>query len=692
MAPNPLTQTGKKEASTSLLTSTRDTPILAHNEGPNDGSFWPGHPRRLAISWSDFSLGFLPLVAIPVPFIVLAVYIYQLNNNPLSSHGEDVLDAMGVASTVWPIAFAAVIGALVRTIALFKAERGTSLGTLEVLLGSQTLTNTLKSPFLIRLLSPWTFFLLILWSISPLGGQAVLRTIYTAPHAEGQDYDLMYSPAATVGLPFNYGLWESASYRATTLGTIVPMFGAALSAPSALGQAANGSSPNFDAVIERLGGAVVASAGARADLWGNVRVPEITSLPGYRSNDPHRWIDVPTDQLVNYESLVGIPLRGMPAESPGNLTLELSAAYLALECSPWFNTTKWLLDTKDGLWIHRSWNRSILQEDYVGYGGGSPNVFMDIPGRRPGFNSTFNFSSKDITSEGNITQGTLVFGSADNSTICDISHVYVDVGIECERSQRLGTMSCLATQVRRSPGYPIPMPDTDLTALNGTGPAAIIAALPWLAPSYHNGYRSPFENYLADPAQGIEAGGVDEGVKDEYTSLSLEVFAQRLALILNTALRVSYYSPAVLGFSKVNLTAVAATGSAPQYSYTYGNATGEFITTESRYWIERGWMAMYMVSIILMILAIAVVLALRLIIRAPDFLTNVSALTRDSAYINVPPGGSTLGGEERARLLKDRRLRIRDVQPEQEVGYAALADDAGYESKKGLKLDGRVYA
>lgn len=35
---------------------------------------------------------------------------------------------MGVASTVWPIAFAAVIGALVRAVALFKAERGTSLG------------------------------------------------------------------------------------------------------------------------------------------------------------------------------------------------------------------------------------------------------------------------------------------------------------------------------------------------------------------------------------------------------------------------------------------------------------------------------------------------------------------------------------------------------------------------------------
>ncbi|KAM0421035.1 hypothetical protein ACHAPT_011106 [Fusarium lateritium] len=695
-------RTSQKESSASFLTPANDLTTSGNDERRTDTSFWPDHPRRLTLSWATFSLTVLPLVAVPVPFVTLAVYIYRLNNQPTSSHGEDVRDAMGVASTVWPIALAAVLGALVRTIALFKAERGTSLGTLEVLLGSQTLTNTLRSAVMIRVFSPWTFLLAILWSISPLGGQAVLRTIYTTSHANARDYELMYSPAATIGPPLNYGLWESASYRNTQLGEIAPMFGAALSSPNALGQAANGSSPNFDAMIERIGGSAVASAAARVDLWGNVRVPEIASLPGYRSNDPHRWLDVPSDQLVTYDSLVGIPIRGMPSQTPGKVTLDLSAAYLALEvrsyspitpwsctnrhaqCSSWFNTSAWLLEVPDGLWIHRSSNSSIVQEDVHGLKSGTPHVFMDIPNTR----TDFNFSSKNRTSKGPISRGSLVFGSSLNSTICDISHIYVDVAVECERSQQLGTMACLATKVRHSPGYQVPTPDKDMTGMNGTAPAAFFSALPWLVRSFHPRHKSPFENYLADPAQGIEAENQDDSITDEYTSLSLEVFAQRLALVINTALRVSYYTPAVLGFSKVNLTDMTGVGS----SLTYGNATSQFTTTERRYRVQRSWMVMYMISLVLMILSIAVIIALRLLIRAPDFLTNVSALTRDSAYINVPAGGSTLGGDERARLLKGRRLRIRDIQPEQEVGYAALADDVGSQSKKRLDEAGRLYA
>jgi hypothetical protein len=34
---------------------------------------------------------------------------------------------MGVASTLWPIAFAAVLGPLLRTVALYKAERGVTI-------------------------------------------------------------------------------------------------------------------------------------------------------------------------------------------------------------------------------------------------------------------------------------------------------------------------------------------------------------------------------------------------------------------------------------------------------------------------------------------------------------------------------------------------------------------------------------
>lgn len=37
--------------------------------------------------------------------------------------GDNIILVMGVASTLWPIAFAAVLGPALRTVALYKAER-----------------------------------------------------------------------------------------------------------------------------------------------------------------------------------------------------------------------------------------------------------------------------------------------------------------------------------------------------------------------------------------------------------------------------------------------------------------------------------------------------------------------------------------------------------------------------------------
>ncbi|KAM0422285.1 hypothetical protein ACHAPD_000731 [Fusarium lateritium] len=86
-------------------------------------------------------------------------------------------------------------------------------------------------------------------------------------------------------------------------------------------------------MIQQLGGVDVAIEDAKVDLWGNVRAPEITQLPDYDSSDPYSWIKVPSDQLVTYESLIGIPILGMPSNSAGNFTLQVSASYMALQAT-----------------------------------------------------------------------------------------------------------------------------------------------------------------------------------------------------------------------------------------------------------------------------------------------------------------------------------------------------------------------
>lgn len=51
-----------------------------------------------------------------------------LDQQPESQFGSRVLEAASIAATLWPIAFAAVLGTALRSVALYTCERGTTLG------------------------------------------------------------------------------------------------------------------------------------------------------------------------------------------------------------------------------------------------------------------------------------------------------------------------------------------------------------------------------------------------------------------------------------------------------------------------------------------------------------------------------------------------------------------------------------
>ncbi|KAI8653851.1 hypothetical protein NCS56_01340300 [Fusarium sp. Ph1] len=243
---------------------------ISGSKGLNESPSWPGHPRPVPSSlYASIcrAAPYVPQFVIPVPFLVLAGLVTRLDYQPISSYGDGVFEGIGLASTFWPIAFSAVLGALIRTIVLFKSERGTNLGTLKVLLSSQTLVSALKSPFVVRIFTFWTLVPGFIWVISPAGGQAAYRTVHLTSLIETTTHDLMYSPAADIGLPFNRILWASSSNLGIQLGRVYAMFGAAISASNAIAQPSNGSSPTFDAAIRGLAGVDTAIVAARMNLW-----------------------------------------------------------------------------------------------------------------------------------------------------------------------------------------------------------------------------------------------------------------------------------------------------------------------------------------------------------------------------------------------------------------------------------------
>ncbi|KAF5983309.1 hypothetical protein FBULB1_3812 [Fusarium bulbicola] len=664
----------------------RGAPVELESKHSPGESAWPPEPSPLSQSfWASISgiISFLPLLVLPIPFAVLLVFMARLDGKPLSQHGNAIFQGMGLASTLWPIAFAAILGSLARTVALHRAERGTNLGTLGVLLGSQTLMSTLTSAFNLRIISHWVFLLIVLWSLSPLSGQAVLPAVHVTLHTEANRSDLTYSPATNSGIPFDNDRWTISSNSplnwssqlntaGSDMSTIKVLFGAALSSPNSLGQAANGSSHSFGDAMQHIGNETAISL-ARTDLWGNFRAPQITSWPGYSSSKPYKWLDVPTDQLVTYESLIGIPLSDIPL-TPGNCTFEVPASYITLKCSPWFDTEKWLA-TNPGIVKSHGIDVIYSKEGESETNGNYSQVYMETPNSKKGFN----FSAKSITSKGPITHGTLAFGYISYSTVCDIGHIYVDVDVICERPTQLDQMACRARRIRHSPSRPFPKAEDQLV---GHGANLFLSGIPFLAPSYNRGLKSPVEDYISDPAKRIghiATPGVDY-ISTEFTDLPLPVFAERLAIIINTALQL-YWSPyTILDMQAVPLSETDH----------YGNATSTLALTTKVYGTRQVWMATAIPSLTTMFSAAILTVGLRLVIRAPDFLTHVAALTQDSAYMDLAPGGSMLAGDERARLLKDLPLKIMDIEPDNDVGYIALSDEVGNTGER-LGNDGRVY-
>lgn len=90
---------------------------------------------------------------------------------------------------------------------------------------------------------------------------------------------------------------------------------------------------------------------------------------------------------------------------------------------------------------------------------------------------------------------------------------------------------------------------------------------------------------------------------------------------------------------------------------------------------------MDLISCKILLAAALVAFWLRKNTLAPDIFGYVSSLTRDNPHLNLPEGGFTMSGLERARTLRKVKARIADVADENGVGkvglrYAGPADDS----------------
>jgi hypothetical protein len=263
-----------------------------------------------------------------IAFVGLGIAVIKLKGQPESDWSDKVVSATRIAPSLFPILFSAVLGNALKVWAHFKVERGSTLGSLEQLMGSQTVASAIKSIYVLRAFGLYTMILLPLWAFNPLGSQASFRSVYLR-----EEFQAGTRPYSFQNNSLDYEIDQSALGSGSGWQSSMPMvrslYGAALFAPDAGAQYSNGSSSGFKDLIQRLGGVELATEQMTTDVWNNVRIPEIRTLPSYDAKNTNKWLDVPRDTMVvNYTSVIGLPARqGNPSRFAGNITFAMNSSY-----------------------------------------------------------------------------------------------------------------------------------------------------------------------------------------------------------------------------------------------------------------------------------------------------------------------------------------------------------------------------
>lgn len=359
-----------------------------------------------------------------------------------------------------------------KSIATFRIQSGSTIGVLEQLLGSRTISGAVFTQVRLRAVNSVALGIIILWCLSPLGSQASLRVIYIAPQYLSNATSLI---AMKTFAAYEYTYAAGMSTGKLSVGA---PFTASLLAGRLLQQ-------------------------QNQDLWGNVRLPSIENLHPNGTS----WIDI-KDKPIEYTSLVGVPVGPLPTR--GNTTYSLVNSYLKVTCDTFE-------ERPHGFQLNYTSDPPPVPSNKT-YGW----VSSKINPLQMGITIPRNFDPE----ERNVDSRQFIWETLnDNSTFaqCHLSTTFIEVSISCSLKK------CQPLAVRPSPNPDIGNKTVfDLTA----HPQVILNLLTGLFPtSMLSGGINPLVSYMLDPSSAVGSAN-----QTSVYALGREMFELRLAQILNTVL------------------------------------------------------------------------------------------------------------------------------------------------------------
>ncbi|KAH8679752.1 hypothetical protein BGZ60DRAFT_428059 [Tricladium varicosporioides] len=623
---------------------------------------WPSRPQALdkgltGWRWWDSTVDMIMLM-LPLPFIILVIAAIIVDGRPVDGDQTTLLDqAIKGATTVFPIFFAASTGRAAVKYATWKLEQGTSLGELEQLMGSRTVASTFTTQIQLRSFNLIGLVLLIVWSLSPVGSQSVLHILSTPqkPHSSISSVSYINTRQQGYAAPAGafYNIWFS---------TFSVLFGSSILAPSIVKE-----SP--------------------MDSWGNFKVPLFSSVlsAGFPTGEDG-WVSLPSNFTPTYSSLFGIPAQGFDI---GTTAFNVESTYIELACGNMSVTPQNANGSKSALISTQGPFVSFVDVPVnapfaIGYKG--PDI-LAIDAASVGDNSPYTVPTtcpdclrSDLRNR-TIDPGVLLFEEYEgldniSSVSCTPSQQYVESTVSCIKTS--GSQNCRVTAQRLSK---LPHLPSTITALSFPKAAlGISALLPNSTPQFFD--VNLIENYIYTPDSiaSIISGEASLGMNEGQTpllSVTPKEFSDRFGQMLNTFVYGSMWNstPYIIGapFEGIEYSRIGGNNASFVVAETQDlvamiqNQTVAFtvpatlITTFRVYKVDYPWLIAFLICTIVMLLAAIIGVYYSRQTIVPDYLGFVSSLAKESPYIRMPDVGVNMDGMDKARLVKDVKVRLGDI-------------------------------
>lgn len=516
-------------------------------------------------------------------------------------------------------------------------------------------------------------FMTMIWSLSPLGAQSILRCFDTALKDTQTQGPVVYFDTNTP--PF----FTESTYW--------------------------GQGGNIDLTRSMYTAAMLSADETKAssqDSWGNVKIPYMSSYENDHLDGS--WVTVPdTDELV-FSSLVGIPTAMTEPGSRINYTFNMESSYIDLKCSSVFYSNDSHADYVNGSYYgsYISFDNTSLitrpsSSDFPGVANGTwqaceydkykeiepwvlaADTFIDplwlkrksmwiwshVPAHMAEARediSTY-YSPSAFVNETNIltSQASLLlkspsplqlksygadrgadYGVDELSTTCSISQTYVESRIKCSRTEslRAGECSVIAQRVSQ-----MPHSSTNITHLS----------FPWVFSTL---------SMMMPKASGLQN---NHGLAD--TSLAYLFNTSSYFLLDGTSQilpSLDYITPRDIGFRLGQLINTYLMAGQAFESITGGISPGHIgnLSTlasihiyEEVYIVSTAWVTVFFVTALVMFAGSVAGALFCHISKAPEILGYASSAIRDSKYVNLAPGFGALGGLEMTKAFEGIEFR-----------------------------------